>query len=204
MLWRLFWVGVVRPVGKSCKVNDVISCNRIAVQDVETKPISRHHFELQKEVKDAGISDIMERIYQLDFMEPRTELKYLMTNKFKKNQVVKVGNHYETALPLRNSEMTLQNKIMMSEKRAHYLKEKFQKDEQNFNCYKGFINEIIENVYAILSDRTPVDGRLWYLPYHGIYHYAKPKNICVVFDRSAEYAGRSVNQELLVLPDLTN
>ena len=45
-------------------------------------------------------------------------------------QVVKVENHYETPLLLQNPEITLPNKRMMAEKRAHYLKRKFQKDEQ--------------------------------------------------------------------------
>ena len=69
---------VVGPIGRSCKGYDVISCNRIAVQDAGTKHISRQHFEIQKEVKDAGISDMMQRMYQLDFIEPRTKLKDLM------------------------------------------------------------------------------------------------------------------------------
>ena len=94
----------MRLIGNSCKVDDVIRCNRIAVQDAETKQTSRHHFEMQKEVKDTGISDIMERIYQLDFIEPRTKFKDLMKNrldevsyeekkflKIMKDQVIKVG-----------------------------------------------------------------------------------------------------------------
>ena len=40
--------------------------------------------------------------------------------------------------------------------------------------------------------------------YHGVYHPAKPNKICVLFDCSAEYAGRSIIKELLVGPDLTN
>ena len=43
---------VVGPIGRSCKGDDVISCNRIAVQAAGTKQISRHQFEIQKEVKD--------------------------------------------------------------------------------------------------------------------------------------------------------
>ena len=38
----------------------------------------------------------------------------------------------------------------------------------------------------------------------GFIHPGKPNKICVVFDCSAEYAGRSINKELLVGPDLTN
>ena len=72
---------VVGPIGRSCKGDDAISCNRIAVQDAGTKQISRHHFEIQKEVKDTGISDMMHRMYQLNFIEPRTKLKYLTTNR---------------------------------------------------------------------------------------------------------------------------
>ena len=120
--------GVVRPIGRSCK-GDYINCNRIAVQDAETKQISKHHFKIQKRVKDTGISDMMQRIYQLGFMEPRTKFKDLMTNrlnetsyedknflKIMEDQVVKVGNHYETALPMRNPEMILPNNRVMAEK----------------------------------------------------------------------------------------
>ena len=66
------------------------------------------------------------------------------------------------------------------------------------------MNEIIERVYAVLSDRTSVDNKLWYLPHHGVYHHVKPNKIHVAFNCSAEYAGRSINKELLVGPDLAN
>ena len=72
---------VVGPIGRSCKRDDIVSCNRIAVQDAGTKQLSRHHFEIQKEVKDTGISDKMQRMYQLDFIKPRTKFKDLMTNR---------------------------------------------------------------------------------------------------------------------------
>ena len=70
--------------------------------------------------------------------------------------VLKVGNHYETPLPLRNLEMTLPNNRVMAEKWAH-LKKKFKKDEQYFSHYKDFMNEIILMGYAKVSDRIPVD-----------------------------------------------
>ena len=55
-----------------------------------------------------------------------------------------------------------------------------------------------------MSYKTPFDGKLWYLPHNGVYHPAKPNKTRVVFDCNAEYAGRSINKELLVGPDLTN
>ena len=63
----------------------------------------------------------MQRMYQLDLIEPRTKFKDLITSnldeifyedkkflKIMEDQVVKVGNHYETLSPLKNPEMTLQ------------------------------------------------------------------------------------------------
>ena len=131
---------IVGPIGRSCKGNDVISCNRIAVQDAGTKQISRLHFEIQKEVKDTGVSDMMQIMYQLGFIEPRTKFKDLMTNrldeifyedkmflKIMEDQVVKIEDHYETPLPLRNPKMTQPNNRVMAEKRVHYLKGSFRK-----------------------------------------------------------------------------
>ena len=79
ILWRLLGWCVGGPIGSSCKRDNIIS-NRTAVPDAGTKQIFRHPFEIQKEVKDTGISDSAERMYQLDFIEPRTKFKDLMTN----------------------------------------------------------------------------------------------------------------------------
>ena len=158
---------------------------------------------------------MMQRMYQLDFIEPRTKFKNLMTNrldeisyedkflKIMEDQVVKVENHYETPLPLRNSEMTLPNNRVMAEKRAHYLKRKFQKDEQYFSHYKVFMNEIIEKGYATVSDRTQVDGKLWYLPHHGVYHLAKPNKI-LLYLTAVLSMQVDLSTKLLVGPYLTN
>ena len=54
---------VVGPIVRSCKRDDVIICNRIAVEGAGTKQISRHQFEFQKEVKDTGITDMVLRMY---------------------------------------------------------------------------------------------------------------------------------------------
>ena len=48
------------------------------------------------------------------------------------------------------------------------------------------------------------DGRVWYLPHHGVYHARKPEKIRVVFDCAAVYRGISLNSVLLQGPDLTN
>ena len=92
----------------------------------------------------------------------------------------------------------------MAEKRAQYLKKRFEKDSKYFCHYKEFMEEILSKGYAKISEDAPTDGRVWYLPHHGMYHPAKPSKIRVVFDCSAEYVGRSINKELMAGPDLTN
>ena len=47
-------------------------------------------------------------------------------------------------------------------------------------------------------------GMKRYIPHHGIYHPHKPGKIRVVFDCSAKYQGKSLNDLLLNGPDLTN
>ena len=66
------------------------------------------------------------------------------------------------------------------------------------------MSEMISKGYAKQSDDASQNGRVWYLPHHGVYHPLKPEKIQVVFDGSSEYRGRSINKELLAGPDLTN
>ena len=48
------------------------------------------------------------------------------------------------------------------------------------------------------------NGRINYVPHHGVYHPAKPSRIRVVFDCSAVYKGTSLNKNLLQGLDLMN
>ena len=119
-------------------------------------------------------------------------------------QPIKVGNHYQTPLPLQNPVMMLPNNWRMVEKRAQYLKRCFERDSKYFQHYKSFINKIISKWYGKQLDETLQNGRVWYLPHHGVYHQLKSEKIRIIFDWSSEYRGRSINKELLVGPDLTN
>ena len=47
------------------------------------------------------------------------------------------------------------------------------------------------------------DGKVWYMPHHGVYHKQKGK-LRVVFDCSSSLKGKSLNTELLQGPDLAS
>ena len=117
---------------------------------------------------------------------------------------MKVGNHYQTPLPLKNLDVKLPNNRKVAERRQLYLKKQLMKDDRFHPQYTEFMQEILGKVYAKESKSTQQDGRVWYLPHHGVYHPRKPDKIRFVFDCSSELNGRSVNKELLMGPDLTN
>lgn len=47
------------------------------------------------------------------------------------------------------------------------------------------------------------DGRVQYIPHHGVYH-SKKKKLRVVFDCGATFQGMSLNSQVLQGPDLTS
>ncbi|XP_067026399.1 uncharacterized protein [Acropora muricata] len=73
--------------------------------------------------------------------------------------------------------------------------------------YVSFISEIIEKGYArkvSAEELPPEEGKVWYLPHHGVYHPKKPNSLRVVFDCSARYQGESLNDHLLQGPELSS
>lgn len=73
--------------------------------------------------------------------------------------------------------------------------------------YVSFISEIIEKGYAwkvSAEELPPQEGKVWYLPHHGVCHPKKPSSLRIVFDCSAGYQGESLNDKLLQGPDLSS
>ena len=65
------------------------------------------------------------------------------------------------------------------------------------------MNDLLIKGYAKRSNMSPM-GKTWYIPHNDMCHPSKPRKMCVVFDCSAEFEGRSINQQLHSEPDLTN
>ena len=86
-------------------------------------------------------------------------------------------------------------------------RKKMLRDENYRNDYVHFVNGMIAKGHArnVPKDRLEANqGRVWYLPRHGICHPRKPHKIRVVFDCSARYEGTSLNSQLMLGPDPTN
>ena len=196
---------------------DAVSCNRIAVFQAENGSIAKYHFEVQNKCEDIGIKEMSRKIYMSYFQDTSSQREDSIIGKMSEilyedrrflkildTETVKVGNHYQTPLPLKTPNVKLPNNRKVAEKRLLYLKKRLMKDDRFYQQYTEFMQEILEKGYAKESKATPQDGRVWYLSHHGVYHPQKPDKIRVVFDCSSELNGRSINKELLMGPDLTN
>ena len=115
----------------------------------------------------------------------------------------KSGDYYVVPLPFRKENLIMPNNRKQAMQRLIYLKRRFKKDPAFFEDYKQFMSNLLVKGYARRMDDSSV-GRTWYILHHGVYHPSKLRKIRVVFDCSAQFAGSSLNQELLTCSDLTN
>ena len=116
--------------------------------------------------------------------------------------------HYEIALPFRNRQHPVPNNRVQAEQRSMWLKRTLVKNPKLLDDYKVFVRYIVAKGYAkrvpVHQKESACEGKTWFIPHHGVYHPHKPGKISVVFDCSANYRGKSLNDLLLKGPDLTN
>lgn len=66
----------------------------------------------------------------------------------------------------------------IAQQRAHNLKIKFEYNKVFFEHYKGFLNDVLKQGHAEKVPQDQLlrkDGRVWYIPQHGVYHPTKKK-----------------------------
>ena len=159
-----------------------------------------------------NLDELWQQQFKMDFPESaveeqvglsREDLRFMdMVTKSAKH----VNGHYQVALPLKNPNVSMPNNRKVVEQRQNHLKRRLQRDPVFYREYNTFINDLLGKGYA---EKVPdaelerSDGRVWYIPHHGVYHPTKGK-LRVVFDCGASYKGQSLNEELLQGPDLTS
>ena len=116
----------------------------------------------------------------------------------------KADGHYQLPLPFKNGEPLLPNNRILAEKRLSGLLKKMKKSKEFKDDYENFMKGMLTNGYAERATSTPKDGKVWYIPHHGVYNPRKPGKIRIVFDGSAEFKGEILNNHLMTGPDLTN
>lgn len=158
------------------------------------------------------IEQLLIKQYNTDFPERQYEEKAEMSQEDKQfmqsvqNNTKFENGHYHVKLPLKDETVRMPNNRCVAELRAANLKRKLQKNLKFCEDYNGFMKGIIEKGYAVKVPTEQInrnDGRVWYIPHHGMYHPKKNK-IRVVFDCTASFQGMSLNNQLIQGPNLTN
>ena len=98
--------------------------------------------------------------------------------------------HYEIPLPFKDPQYPVPNNRIQAEHRASWLKD---------IVAKGNARKVPPH-----QRESGYRGKAWFIPLHGVYYPHKPGKVRVVFDCSAKYIGKCLNDLLLKGPDLTN
>ena len=204
--WR-----IIGPIGGKEKSDTTMGCHRIRftiplTSSLDNTP-SDHHLAVEKTVKEDAITQSLERMYHMDFPEHRRE-KIAMSYEDKQfiglmeSSIYKQDGHYHLPMPFRESKVVMPNNRGYALKRLLSTKQKMERSDKYKEGICKFINTLLEKGYAKRSDESQ-EGRTWYIPHHGVWEETKDK-YRVVFDCSARFHSRSLNDELLQGPDLTN
>ncbi|KAK2920524.1 hypothetical protein Q8A73_000009 [Channa argus] len=160
----------------------------------------------------ARLEDLWKQQFKYDFPEDGQEERYEMSKADRlfmervRQSARLVDGHYCLDLPLKELNIKMPNNRAVAEQRATTLKRKFLRNPSFRADYITFMNDTITKKYAVkvpIEDLGRCDGKVWYIPHHGVYHPKKLK-LRVVFDCGASYQGTSLNEQLLQGPNLTS
>ncbi|XP_030836004.1 uncharacterized protein LOC115921870 [Strongylocentrotus purpuratus] len=158
--------------------------------------------DIQQQLNNLYNTEFSERLME-DKVEESKEDKRFMEKV--EGSIKLTQGHYQIGLPFKG-DVDLPNNRPMAEQRLNHLQRKFARQPQFHREYAGFMDKVLNKQYA---ERVPEDeflredGKMWFIPHHGVYHPQKQK-IRVVYDCAASFKGKSLNDNLLQGPDLTN
>ena len=157
-----------------------------------------------------NLEELLLQQYSHDFSESQDKAEMSQEDKkfmtIAEESVHMLNGHYTLNLPFRRKDVIMPDNHQVAEQRLSSLKKKFQKNESFKAEYTEFLTEVINKEHAEVIPQDELkrcDGKVWYIPHHGVYH-PKKGTIRVVFDCGATYQGTSLNSELLQGPDLTS
>lgn len=143
-----------------------------------------------KRLSIVNLDELWQQQFKMDFPESvveeqvglsREDLRFMdMVTKSAKH----VNSHYQIALPLKNPNISMPNSRKVVEQRLYHLKRRLQRHSVLHMDYNTFINDLLGKGYAERvtdAELERSDGRVWYIPHHGVHHPTKGK-LRVVFD----------------------
>ncbi|KAK7929669.1 hypothetical protein WMY93_006064 [Mugilogobius chulae] len=157
------------------------------------------------------LEELLMNQYNHDFCEKHADKQEMSREDLKFLSIMDASaklkdGKYCVNLPFKNESISLPNNLAVAKQRIQSLKKRFVHNQQFHQEYVKYMKNIVASNYA---ERVPEDqvnksdGRVWYIPHHGVYHPRKGA-LRVVFDCGATFKGVSLNDELLQGPNLTS
>ena len=118
-----------------------------------------------------------------------------------------VDGHYEVPMLWKNQDVCMPDSKGLAEKRFKSLCKRLSFNETLKDKYISVVNSYITKGHArklSLKEVEVLTDKTWYLPHHCVLNAKKPDKVRVVFDAAASLKGISLNNQLLVGPDLLN
>ena len=147
-------------------------------------------------------------ILEKDFHQDKHDAKLISQEDIQFTQVLEKeikkdsSGHYQMPLPFKKTP-SLPNNFEIAVKRLEHLKRKLSKNEDYYREYCQFMEEIIKRGNCEEASQEAKSGQESYIPHHGVYH-PQMKKLRVVFDCSAKFKDTSLNDHLMVGPNLIN
>ena len=134
---------VVGPMINQTKASK-FDCNRMMLASSDIVKPGRYYFTVLTKVRETSVEIMLKKIYEHDFIEP--ESQYSVNNKINLNydnlskndrtflelierEAVKIDEHYQLPLPLKDKELVLANNRMAAVKRMQSLNKRFERYE---------------------------------------------------------------------------
>ncbi|XP_060761029.1 uncharacterized protein LOC132870982 [Neoarius graeffei] len=114
------------------------------------------------------------------------------------------ANSWVAPLPFRQPRMCLPNNRQYAMGRLKSLHRTLNKNPEMKSHFMDFMQKMLDSHHAELAPPMQDGKEYWYLPFFGVYHPQKPSQIRVVFDSSAQFEGKSLNNVLLSGPNMNN
>lgn len=158
-------------------------------------------------IKESGISNLDSNLFvrtsaddEVGLSVEDREFMQVMNSEFRQDS----SGNWIAPLPFKPSRQRLPNNREQALHRARILDASLKKNPQKKDHFVTFMKDILDNAHAEKAPSLDENKECWYLPFFGVYHPKKPTQIRGVFDASAKYQGKALNDVLLSGPDFTN
>jgi hypothetical protein len=167
-------------------------CNRVSIAEIPAATPRDLLNVLESDFKDTSYGDVRTSQEDIQFLK-------LLEGSVTTN----AEGHLEMPLPFK-VRPSMPDNHSLAVKRLLHLQCRLDRDQNYKRHYTQFIETMLKAGHAEPAIEPAKPGECYYIPHHGVYHPKKPDKLRVVFDCSARYQGKSLNDHLLSGPDLTN